>query len=204
LREAELYTGAHEHASLIGNEKPLGELVPMQGVSGSDGYLETTYTAPEPAGVVRVTGSGFHPTYGFFSGNFTIGIRVSGLQELPDSTDYDKIGSNPSPPIHTRNHYGTPSMVASLQNLARKYIEPDAFPTSRLGYNDMSLPWGGLFDLDGNWSSGPRGHKSHRLGKNVDLRLVPENHKNALRRMIERSGLVVSYVHEDHWHLQQQ
>jgi len=35
-----------------------------------------------------------------------------------------------------------------------------------IGINDMSLPWGGLFDIDNNWSTP---HSKHRTGKSVDV-----------------------------------
>lgn len=150
---AEPNTGGHNHSD---SGRPLGTLEPLQGNSGSDAFLTVTYTAPEPAGVVRVTGSGFHPNYGFFSGTFTIGIMVPGLSELPASSLYDRIGIKP---IHPVNHHGTGSFVASLRKLAATYKKK--FPEHKLAYNDVSLPFGGLFDYKTAWATP---HKSHRLG----------------------------------------
>lgn len=42
----------------------------------------------------------------------------------------------------------------------------DADPDIRLAVIDMSLPWGGLFDIDGNWVSP---HSLHRIGKSLDV-----------------------------------
>ena len=189
---AEPNTGGHNHSD---SGRPLGKLEPLQGNSGSDAFLTVTYTAPDPAGVVRISGSGFHPTYGFFSGTFTIGIMVPGLSELPASSDYDRIGIKP---IHPQSHFGTSSMLASLTGLAQKYSE--AFPSYKLAINDISLPFGGLFDLDANWAPD---HISHRLGTDADVHLVPADQREKLRRLIYRSGISKIIVHSNHWHLRQ-
>lgn len=38
--------------------------------------------------------------------------------------------------------------------------------SATLGINDMSLPWGGLFDICGDWEPG---HDTHRIGTAVDM-----------------------------------
>lgn len=189
---AEPNTGGHNHSD---SGRPLGTLEPLQGNSGSDAILTVTYTAPDPAGVVRITGSGFHPTYGFFSGTFTIGIMVPGLQELGAGSNYDLVGQTAT---HPSNHFGTAGLLASLGSLAQTYST--AYPGQRLGYNDMSLPFGGLFDISANWGTP---HKSHRLGTDVDLRLVPPQQRQSLQQMIYRSGISLILVEGNHWHLRQ-
>jgi len=192
---AESNTGGHSHGDA---GRPLGKLDPLQGNTGSDAVFTTTYTAPEVSGVVRVSGSGFHSRYGFFSGSFTIGIMVGGLQELVESSDYDRIGIKT---IHPQSHFGTSTMVGNLTKLAQAYKA--TFPGHRLGYNDISLPWGGIFDLGANWSPD---HKAHRLGTHVDadISLVPENRRKELRELIEESGLSrIILEYPTHWHLTQ-
>ncbi|GAB4245863.1 MAG: hypothetical protein Kow00109_21900 [Acidobacteriota bacterium] len=41
-------------------------------------------------------------------------------------------------------------------------------PPARMVINDMSLPWGGLFDLNCRWNDAD-GNQSHREGRNVDI-----------------------------------
>jgi hypothetical protein len=189
---AEPNTGGHIHSD---SGRPLGTLEPLSGNSGSDAFLTVTYTAPIASGVVRVTGSGFHPTYGFFSGDFTIGILVPGLSELGPGVNYDLVGQTAT---HPSNHFGSASLLASLTSLAQTYAA--AYPGQRLGYNDMSLPYGGLFDINANWSTP---HVSHRLGTDVDLRLVPPQQRQALQQMIRSSGISTILVEGNHWHLRQ-
>lgn len=51
-------------------------------------------------------------------------------------------------------------------NYAESFQPPES-PLSPLYINDASLPWGGVFDLDGTWI-GP--HRKHEFGKDVDIR----------------------------------
>lgn len=46
------------------------------------------------------------------------------------------------------------------------------FEFPKIRYNDISLPNGGRFDINGQWV-GNRNHKLHRLGFNVDVRTSP-------------------------------
>ncbi len=189
---AEPNTGGHSHSDA---GRPLGQVDPMQGNTGSNAYLTVTYTAPEPAGVVRISGSGYHPLYGFFSGAFTIGIMVAGLQELTASGDYDLVGQTTT---HPQNHYATGGMLGSLRTLAHAYTT--TYPGQRLAYNDISPPFGGLFDINANWGTP---HISHRFGTDVDLRLVPANQRQTLQQMIYQSGISLILVEGNHWHLRQ-
>lgn len=192
LVPAEPNTGGHIHSD---GGRPLGTLNPMQGNSGSDAFLTVTYTAPIASGVIRVSGSGYHPNYGFFSGTFTIGIMVPGLQELGASGNYDLVGQTAA---HPSNHFGTATFLASLGSAAQAYTT--AYPGQRLAYNDISLPYGGLFDISGGWSTP---HISHRLGTDADLRLVPAQQRQKLQQLIYKSGISLILVEGNHWHLRQ-
>jgi hypothetical protein len=110
----------------------------------------------------------------------SITVRVPNLSWLPDSPDYVKIGGtaghrgppNFSPPDN--NHYGTATRaIQDIQQLARDYHRRFS---ERLMINDMSLPFGGGFDVSGGWRTDidqpgcrSRGHCTHRLGTDVDV-----------------------------------
>ena len=47
---------------------------------------------------------------------------------------------------------------------ARDTTRPDTFRV--LDVNDISLRWGGLFDIHGDWSVP---HRTHRTGRTVDI-----------------------------------
>ncbi|MEW6068696.1 MAG: hypothetical protein AB1610_10455 [Nitrospirota bacterium] len=77
------------------------------------------------------------------------------------SAPYGDINATPS--FLTENHYGTENTLWLLLDLAMGYFETGS---GTLRINDISLEWGGLFDIDANWATP---HKSHRTGKNVDV-----------------------------------
>lgn len=104
--------------------------------------------------------------------------RVPGLIPLPNSVYYDKIGgtnAHHEPPSFTSeddNHWGTSSFISALTQVSREWnqsaeiglIEFDQIP---LHINDISLPNGGLFDIEGGWTPS---HDYHRVGRDADIR----------------------------------
>ena len=198
-------SGGHDHhdasrpnGSLGGSS---GTLNVVTGNTGTTGFV-FDFTAPEISGEHKIAPTCTDRTC-TQEGPDTVGIRVSGLQELGPGTDYDLIGQTTS---HPQNHYGTASLIASLRSLAQAYA--GAFPGQRLAYNDISLQFGGLFDVGKDKVSGAlipwrTPHRSHRLGTDVDLRLVPASHRQALRHLIKQSGISTILVEGDHWHLRQ-
>ena len=67
-------------------------------------------------------------------------------------------------PIHPSNHFGSLALNARLVLLSSSYY---ANKRKALVINDMSLPSGGIFDLDANWRA-PR-HVYHQTGHSVDI-----------------------------------
>jgi hypothetical protein len=64
------------------------------------------------------------------------------------------------------NHWGVQAAVDSLQQIAIAWRQQ--FPQELiLQINDVSLPYGGLFDVNGNWH---RPHGTHRTGRDTDIR----------------------------------
>ncbi len=53
-----------------------------------------------------------------------------------------------------------------LISAANDFDTTDFSDTGIMRLNDMSLPWGGLFDIDIDWSTP---HSLHRVGKSVDI-----------------------------------
>jgi len=116
-----------------------------------------------------------------------VNVRVPGLVPLPNSPIYEKIGgtvAHHGPPLFTSeddNHQVNESVGAILVSFAAIYSEN--FPNfPKVRYNDISLPNGGLFDIDGNWAPS---HKLHRIGQNVDVRTSPPREDGILLENIE-------------------
>jgi hypothetical protein len=192
--QPEAFSGGHQHDS---SSRPKGSFQPSSGNTGTSG-LPTTYISPEVSGIIDVTLTGTAPDgTPLAPTTATIGVQIGGLVALGPGLNYDLIGSNA---IHPDNHYGLPTLNASLVNLANSYAA--AFPTQRLQYNDMSLANGGLFDVGGAWS---KPHASHRFGVDGDLRLVPVAQRRRVRQLIYASGFTKIIVESTppHWHLRQ-
>jgi hypothetical protein len=97
------------------------------------------------------------------------------LIELPASSDYTAIGQTSN---HLRNHYGSATAITVLQTIFSMFRAQTGIVGS---VNDMSLGWGGSFDLGPStgtancpltnhqfWTNVCR-HAEHRLGKNADI-----------------------------------
>ena len=67
----------------------------------------------------------------------------------------------------------------------------------KLRLNDFSLVWGGLFDINNNWSTD---HKSHRFGQDADINLVPIPNRIGFQELINNEGFQL-ILHDNHWHL---
>jgi hypothetical protein len=124
-------------------------------------------------------------------------VAVPGLELLPDGQNYVKVGgtcehhgpsnkSLDSIPANCRtpddNHWIAPSALLSLDSVALAFRQDRRNRTGLIRLNDVSLPFGGLFDISGRWQAP---HKSHREGKDVDI----ENpNLSVLRRTMRRYG----------------
>ncbi len=116
-----------------------------------------TYTAGEVAGFETIQASSSSST-----ASATLTISVPGLTPLASSPSYNLTGQTID---HPDNHYGTPGMNSVLPVIAEAYSK-----TETLGINDMSLIFGGLFDIGppyGAFWSPP--HTLHRVGKSADI-----------------------------------
>jgi hypothetical protein len=99
---------------------------------------------------------------GVKKGETTIQVKVPDLMPLDSLSWYNLTGAD-AISSHPANHYGTNSTKVAVYNMASDYWNEIR---TRLGINDMSLEWGGLFDVNENWSSP---HSLHRTGESVDI-----------------------------------
>jgi hypothetical protein len=120
-------------------------------------------------------------------------VSVDGLVELPDSDLWVK---NSSSPGHiwdgkVQVFYATPEMIDKLSRLAEAYREEYknryGVPDARISFNDLSLPYGGLFDIQNNWQPD---HRLHRLGRSADVnKSAPYMDKKLIDRLAGKFGL---------------
>lgn len=127
----------------------------------------------------------------FFSTGF--GLRTSGPGDQP-------IGN---PAEHPTNWGMIPGMAAALDSVSQKWA--NTYPGGpKLGFNDASLPWGGLFDANPpyNWTAD---HCGHRVGTEMDLRstaFTTDRQARRARFFFESHNFIVHPEKKPvHWHL---
>ncbi len=70
---------------------------------------------------------------------------------------------------HPNGTYAKTGTINKLEKIANDYY---GITNNKLSINDMSLPWGGMFDLNGQWwvdKTKGNGHVSHRTGTSIDI-----------------------------------
>jgi hypothetical protein len=90
---------------------------------------------------------------------------------------------------HFKNHYGIKQMNTALKELGSNW-KTTCSTAADLSYKDMSLPWGGLFDINSDWKSP---HRTHRKGINLDIdkrQVKKANRKKLIEMMCENFAVL--------------
>ncbi len=213
-------TGGHLHTDA---DRPGGEFDPSSGNSGPSGLLPTTYTAPEVSGIMDVSLTGTAPDgTPVLPGSATIGVELGGLGAIPASGP--GYGTTSSVGHDLNNIFANPSAAANVQQFPVEFdLLVDLFralgfplpPTPTLAFTSLSLPQGGLFDVDANGDGAIDNpwhppHCGHRRGLEADLRIrnVPRELRPFLVMAILDNNLRMPVNAESpqnpsatHWHL---
>lgn len=135
----------------------------------ANGSCSIFFLAPTNAGnyeISATTVSGLHDSQG-------LRVIVPNLVLLEPSSegDYTLTGANNFHPV---NHYGTSYLTTLIDVVGSTFKH---YTGKKLGINDMSLAWGGLFDIGpidfNNYSFWSFPHILHRLGNSVDIDKKP-------------------------------
>jgi hypothetical protein len=222
--EAVQNSGRHDHDGT----RPVGEIVSGAGCSGNGTSKITCSGTTDGAGkyqyVYRASRFGGKEKFRLTFQNMPVVekelvVRIPGLVKLPAGPNYELVGApqnhagtndpcRGAPPSskHNKNHYGTPQMITDIQEIARRFsIE---YSGLKLRINDISLEYGGLFDVGNNWNPP---HSGHRLGNNTDIGYsgIDENGqcvqfdqdvKNNLFQIIRDKLNKEPYLESDHFH----
>lgn len=202
-RPQHINSGGHI-GTLHGGSRPIGKLARTSGTTGSDGCFSTTYSSSHISGYVGVDGT----ILGLSVGE-DIFVRVDGLFSLGSGPDHVLIGQTSS---HPDNHYGTASANTGLLLIASAY-RSEFYPSGQIpedekvAYNDMSLAFGGKFDLFNRWESTNSQHGEHREGINCDTRSnnIPTPRWARLNQIFRDNGSTRTHdetgTQAPHWHL---
>jgi hypothetical protein len=191
--------GGHDHHDA---RRPAGTYDRYQGSTGRDGWqFKVTYTAPEVSGTIQTRGTCTVPNGICYGGVFTTDVKIDGLAPMPNGLNYDLVGSWGMPGVssqHIGNHYAAPSFAGKRVYLADLYTLQYL---GRLKYNDISLQWGGLFDIYNNWRPD---HWEHRRGISADVAFVPEDRREDFFAFLQEARITGRITtHANHWHIRE-
>lgn len=132
-------------------------------------------------------------------------VRESIYVELPSSGYYERISGDDNQPTgghpFPTNLYGRQVLIDSLTAVAVRFREEFPRPPGPLlGYNDMSLPWGGVFDYqDDDWTPP---HCWHRNGLVCDVRtrFLDNDQKLFLDVLLNKAKFVINRKEKSHFH----
>ncbi len=139
--------------------------------------VPVTYHPSEVNGNEKITAQ----ATGFPDARKDVMVEVPSLQNLAaiQANFFRLVGQTAT---HPDNHWGTPSTVRNIQLVALDFADltcDEPGNCSILRINDLSLRWGGLFDICGTWNPADTcppltspdrgGHFWHRTGTSVDI-----------------------------------
>jgi hypothetical protein len=139
------------------------------GTTGASGSWTTTLHAGEVSSLMKYTATATN----VLGHQVTAGplFELTGFVAMtdPGANDPNIRYTGAVAGVHTSNHNGSPELHEFVRRLAAAYnsLVPAADAGS-LGLNDMSLPFGGVFDLDASWTTAA-GHSRHRFGTDCDI-----------------------------------
>jgi len=128
---------------------------------------------------------------------------------------WEKIGATPEHGTVNENRYMTWNAANQFYNASEDYLSVHGtgpnFPnghnhqtTGKLAVNDMSLPFGGKFDLEGKWGYDSQGnvtnekHLEHQVGTAVDIRAntlthaIPLDHQPIFEQLCRNRGATLA------------
>jgi hypothetical protein len=154
----------------------------LQQATDSSGTLVLRYFASEFGGIDLVkalqvwTGIQIGPETHAFK---KIRTKVQGLRPLSSNAHFVKVGgtcnhhgprvdgSYPDCRTPDEDHYGDSLLVSYIPSIADSFASK--YPNKSIEVNDMSLKYGGKFDINGTWLADSLNHAEHKLGVNADL-----------------------------------
>jgi len=124
------------------------------------------------------------------------GFETIPFQELPESEYYTRLRNPDESHPDSCAFFGTKKMNAQIEALAKAYYE-NKNRHVKISINDMSLKYGGVFDLHNNCSNP---HWRHRTGESVDINRGPD--LEVLKRIIKEQKINLKRIDESTIHIE--
>jgi hypothetical protein len=151
------------------NQPSLDQVSSMGALSGTtdtNGNWTTTLTAGTISSTIKYTAS----TTNLLGQPFTaipLLVTTGFVGMIDPGPGIPELRYTGQTTTHPSNHNASTELHLMLRDLGARYnLEADPADQGSLGLNDMSLPLGGLFDINAGWSSP---HSRHRFGTDCDI-----------------------------------
>lgn len=155
--------GSGGHAHQADDRDGFGHFAQTPGQTDGSGSFATDYR-PDSIGAIErltatVSGGGRTTT-----ASAELRTRVPALIQLVSGGNVELGGATPD---HPRNTFGTGFAIGKVIILADTFFQATGV---RIPYNDMSLEFGGIFDLNDEFTAtADPGHLGHRCGTEIDV-----------------------------------
>ncbi len=176
-------SGGHDHTDTRPTGRfitPEGDTVSVyRGKTGSDGKARLTYRSSGYGGIDSIFVQGSTPRD---TASATVHLKMGDFELLTRGEHYRLIGAYGQPGVNSRhsiNHYGTATLVKKLKALADTVYARSGYV---LRINDMSLIYGGPFDIENNWNTP---HETHREGIDADIDDMSADGRHIPRKYLE-------------------
>ncbi len=137
---------------------------PYFGSTNSNGLIPLTFYSSVWGDTMWIMLQSLHTP--LLNDSLAVSERVVGLIQFSETGQFELTGRVPN---HMSNHYFRSQVaIDDLINAANEFAQQEWNNTGVMRLNDMSLPFGGLFDVNGQWDT-VKGHRSHRIGRSVDI-----------------------------------
>ena len=152
---------------------------------------ETIYwylKVPEYSGEIKLTATGSGSCQGSVSETLT--VIVPDLHLVADGSFEKGYSLNLNHTWHPKSHYVVTGFKTALEKLGPAWRKKCP-ASAELHYNQMSLHWGGVFDLDQNWRDP---HKGHREGYHADVSktwIKKSNRQRVIKLMCDNPSVTV-------------
>jgi hypothetical protein len=158
----ETVNGGHTHNANETSDGAIGYFDSDYGsnecTTDSSGTCDVLWYPPEATGLYELTVYVAEKPDVTNTQRFMVGEE--GLTSLVTSSYYRLTGDKP---WHPDNHWAMEDVIGNIQRMASDFYNNN---DATLGINDMSLIYGGVFDLDRDWEEP---HNLHRLGRSIDI-----------------------------------
>ncbi|HLZ08548.1 MAG TPA: hypothetical protein VKT80_08175, partial [Chloroflexota bacterium] len=158
-------------ATFVGGTATASGGVVISDSTDSSGNWSTTMTTGTISSNLKLTAT----TDGAFLGGspftskvYTLKVGFIGFEEkVPSAAETYFMYLTGETAPHPSNHFGSPELNDYVRILSAKYyVHWPLGNRGQLGINDMSLVYGGIFDVCGRWTVP---HQRHRVGTDVDF-----------------------------------